>query len=178
MKPIFAFCGSNSSNSINKQLLDFTISQISDREVSTLDLTEYNLPIYSIDVEKASGIPEAANDIYAIINAFDALIIAVNEHNWNVSTFFKNIIDWLSRINSKFLEDKKLFILSTSPGRGGADRASQYVVERFPKFGAVISSRFSLKSFNHSFSVEKGIYDEAQNLIFKAALQTYLNAIS
>ena len=178
MKTILALYGSNSSTSINKQLLDYTLSKISDFEISTVDLTEYNLPIYSMDIENQTGIPEAVNELVDIISSYDNVIIATNEHNWTVSAFLKNTIDWLSRANSKFVEDKKLFIISTSPGRGGANLANQYLVNMLPKFGAHVTSHFSLKSFHHSFSRDKGIFDESQKAIFEKALDVYIKSIS
>jgi len=178
MNKILALCGSNSSTSINKIFLDFTVSSISGFEVNTIHLTDYNFPIYSMDIEKENGIPKEVNELCETIRAFDNLIIATNEHNWTVSVFLKNTIDWLSRADSKFIENKKLFIISTSPGRGGANLANQYLVNMLPKFNAKVTSHFSLKSFNHSFSEEKGIYDEEQKLNFEKALKAYLNSIS
>ena len=178
MKKILALCGSNSSTSINNKLLDFTVAQISNFDVSTIDLKEYDFPIYSMDIEKESGIPEEVKELSETLSAFKNIIIATNEHNWTVSVFFKNIIDWLSRADSKFIEDKKLFIISTSPGRGGANLANQYLVNMLPKFNAKVTSHFSLKSFNHSFSEEKGIYDEEQRILFENALDVYLKSIS
>lgn len=178
MNKILALAGSNSSNSINKKFLDFAVSQIPDVEIDTLDLSEYVLPIYSMDIEKDSGIPAQVVEIFEIFKAYDNLIIAVNEHNWSLSTFFKNVLDWLSRHNSKFLNDKRLFIISTSPGRGGASYANDYAVKMLPKFGAQVTSHFSLASFNHSFSVEKGIYDQEQSIKFDKALSTFLDSIS
>lgn len=178
MNKILALAGSNSSNSINKSLLDFVVSQIPNAEIDTLNLRAYDLPIYSFDLEKESGIPSQVVEMYEIIKAYDNLIIAVNEHNWSISAFFKNILDWLSRHNSKFLEGKKLFILSTSPGRGGASFANEYAVKMLPKFGAEVISHFALASFNHSFSAEKGIFDEAQAINFEKALKTFTDSIS
>lgn len=178
MKKILAFSGSNSSTSINTQLLDYVVSELSDHDVNVVDLTEYKFPIYSMDIEKETGIPEEVSELADIIDAFDHIIIASNEHNWTVSAFLKNTIDWLSRANSKFIDGKKLFIISTSPGRGGANLANQYLVNMLPKFGAKVTSHFSLKSFNHSFSKDKGIIDDDQKAIFDKALDVYLKSIS
>jgi NAD(P)H-dependent FMN reductase len=147
-------------------------------DVDSIDLKEYDLPVYSMDIENTSGIPSQVEELYEIISSYDNMIIAVNEHNWSLSAFFKNILDWLSRHNSKFLEGKKLFILSTSPGRGGAGFANEYAVKMLPKFGAEVTSHFALASFNHSFSEERGIYDEDQAKAFEKALNTFTESIS
>lgn len=178
MKNILAFTGSNSSTSINKQLLDFTIGHIKGFEVNTIDLRDYKMPIYSSDLENESGIPASVKELSNILQSFDYLIVATNEHNWTISAFFKNILDWLSRNDSKFMQDKSIFVLSTSPGRGGANSANDYLHTMLPKFGGKVTSHFALKSFYHSFSEEKGIYDEKQNTTFHEALNLFLKSIS
>lgn len=52
MKNILAFAGSNSSNSINKQLATYAASLVKDANTKILDLNDFELPIYSIDLEK------------------------------------------------------------------------------------------------------------------------------
>ena len=151
MKKILAFAGSNSSTSINFQLLTHVASRIQGHEVKVQDFTQYELPIYSADREKERGIPVSAKIINKIIHEHEALIIAVNEHNGNVSAYFKNIIDWLSRLDRNFLEGKKILLISTSPGKRGAAAALEYTKGILPRFGGAIIESFSLPSFNDNF---------------------------
>ena len=120
MKKIIAFAGSNSSTSINQKLVTYASTVVEGAEVKQIKLTDFPLPIFSEDLEKDSGYPEELAALHAEIKSHDALIISVNEHNGGISAFFKNILDWLSRIEYKFLEGKKILCLSASPGgRGG-----------------------------------------------------------
>ena len=57
---ILAIGGSNSRNSINNILASYAASRIENAEVKIADLNDYELPLYSSDLEKASGIPENA----------------------------------------------------------------------------------------------------------------------
>jgi len=171
-----AFTGSNSSSSINKKLLTYVIEQI-DFKIKTINLSDFKVPIYSIDIEKDEGIPNEIMKIGKCIADYDHLIIAVSEHNGSVSVFFKNYIDWLSRYDIEFLEDKKLFIIGSSPGRGGAKMALNWTAEILPRFGAQMISQFSLSSFNHSFSDEKGIFDDEQKRVFDTSLTKFLDHI-
>ena len=50
MKKIIAFGGSNSKNSINKELAAYTANQINNVEVEVLDLNDFELPLYGIDL--------------------------------------------------------------------------------------------------------------------------------
>ncbi|RRO19773.1 NADPH-dependent FMN reductase [Flavobacteriaceae bacterium 14752] len=178
MKNILAFAGSNSSTSINFKFVSHAVSLIKDHKVELLNLKDFDIPMYSADFEEQSGIPESIVKLNEHIQNVDALLISVNEHNGGLSAFFKNCIDWLSRNDRDFLKNKKLCILSTSPGRGAAQMANDYAVEILPRFGAEIVSSFALASFGHSFSEDKGITDENQNKDFKAALNQFLKAIA
>ena len=54
---IIAFGASNSKESINKALAHFTATLVPGAEVEVLDLREYELPIFSADLEKEIGHP-------------------------------------------------------------------------------------------------------------------------
>lgn len=45
MKKIIAFAGSNSSNSINQQLVEWAAQQVGDAEVEVLNLRDFDAPI-------------------------------------------------------------------------------------------------------------------------------------
>ncbi len=177
MKNILAFAGSNSSTSINFKFVTHAASTIKEHKVELINLRGFDIPMYSSDFEEKNGIPQSILKLNEHIQSADALVISVNEHNGGLSAFFKNCMDWLSRNDRNFLKDKKLFILSTSPGRGGAKMAKDYAVEILPRFGADIVADFALASFGHSFSEESGITDDTQNRDFKAALNQFLKKI-
>ncbi len=176
MSGILAFAGSNSLNSINFRFLEFTIKKIH-KDIEVIDLNNYDVPLYGIDLEKSNGIPENTKKLHKKIQDYKLLVIAVNEHNGGPSVFFKNHIDWLSRHDRHFLEGHKIWLLSTSPGRGGAQMAIDWASSVLPRFGGEIISKFSLASFNHSFSSEKGITDPKQQSTFDRALQEFTNQI-
>lgn len=111
--------------------------------------------MFSVATEK-KGFPPTVQWLYDQIQEVPALIISVNEHNRNVSAFFKNILDWLSRIDRKFLEGKKILLMSTSPGKLGGAAALEYGKLVLPRFGGDIVESFSLPSFKENFNVETG----------------------
>src|ERR1700741_3651055 len=98
---ILAFAGSNSSTSINKKLVVHTTSYFPGNDIQVLDLNDYEMPLYSKDRELRDGIPQLAYDFAAKIDESDFLIISLAEHNGNYSVAFKNIFDWLSRIQDR-----------------------------------------------------------------------------
>lgn len=173
-----AFAGSNSSTSINYKLVTYTASLIEHHELQLLDLSKYPFPTYSADREKDLGFPESLEAFRDDIRKSDALLISVNEHNSGPSAYFKNLVDWLSRIDRKFLEDKKILLLSTSPGRRGGQSSREQIEGLFPRFGAEIVASFSLPSFKENFEPGSGIQDEDLAAAHQKALQQFLEALS
>ena len=150
MSKIIAFTGSNSSTSINDQLLKYSLQYFEHNQVDYIDLKALNVPVYSEDIEQEYGIPDPIQNLRSTIDSADALVVAINEHNGTMSAFFKNITDWLSRTGS-YLEGKVIFLLSTSPGEGAARNCMEYTVANFQKFGGQIDQTFSVPSFQDHF---------------------------
>ncbi|MEO0548465.1 MAG: NAD(P)H-dependent oxidoreductase [Pseudomonadota bacterium] len=146
---LLAFSGSNSRQSINRALVDYAVTRLRDEilpaiSVTTLDLNDYEMPIYSIDREKASGIPEPAQRFFDAIGAADGVLVSFAEHNGFVTAAWKNIFDWMSRIDGKVWQDKPLAMLAATPGgRAGANvLASQETLAPF--FGATLKGTYGV----------------------------------
>ncbi len=176
MKKIIALGGSNSKESINKQLAVYAAGQIEDSETIVTDLNEFKLPLYGIDLEKEVGIPQEAIKLNAIIEEADGLVISMAEHNGSYSAAFKNTIDWLSRISQKVWKDKPMLLMATSPGpRGGTTVLSSATVS-FPYLGAYVVADFSLPSFYDNFS-EDGLKNEELNSVLNQKIKLFQEAI-
>lgn len=155
MKKILAFASSNSTNSINHTLVNYVAENIIRQEVDVIRLTDYELPLFSVDLETQEGYPLALRMLLNVIASYDVLVIAVNEHNRGPSAFFKNTIDWLSRIDSKFLKDKKVLVMSTSPGANAAKASLEYTRDVVvPRFGGEVLESFGFPLFEENFDVE------------------------
>ncbi len=157
MTKILAFGASNSSDSINKQLAKYASGLINNATVELLDLNDYEMPIYSKDREKKDGIPQLAHDFYNKIGGSDLVLISFAENNRSYTTAFKNILDWMSRINGKTFQEKPMLLLATSPGARGGGSVLETALKRMPFQGGVVKGSFSLPSFNENFDTEKGI---------------------
>ena len=152
---IVAFAGSNSTTSINKQLVTYASSLLTDRDVEILDFNDYYIPTYSIDIEKEEGFSEDINAFYAKLFEADVLLVSLAEHNACITAAFKSYMDWCSRINYKLLEGKKLVVMSTFPG-GYAGKNSLEVGSRLlTRLGGTIVTSFSLPKFYENFSEGK-----------------------
>jgi len=180
-KKIIAFGASNSKQSINKQLAEYTAEQLTDVKTTVLDLNNFELPVYSIDLEKESGIPTNALRFLQFIKESDAIIISLAEYNGLHTSAFKNLWDWLSRIPMEkpmnIWESKPMLLLSTSPSKRPTSNVLKVSKELFPHFGANIIGDFHLPSFSHFF-IDGHILEPEQKEVFNTELekfQTYLN---
>lgn len=158
MKTIIAFAGSDSKTSINKQLATYAANLVEDAQVKVLDLNDYELPLYGIDKEQEIGIPENAHKFLKEIQNSDGIVLSLAEHNGAYATVFKNIFDWMSRIDGKLWSDKPMLLMATSPGARGGQTVLDIAKGRLPYMGGNIVADFSLPSFGDNFS-ENGIKD-------------------
>lgn len=173
---ILAFGASNSRESINKILAEYTAKQFDGEEVEVLDLNDYEMPIFSVDREKHDGIPALALRFAEKIDSSDLLIIAFAEHNSSYTTAFKNIFDWVSRIKDrKHFGEKPVFVLATAPGPGGGKNVVAAFEARAKSSGATVLQSFVLPKYKETFDTEKGIIDEEKNAEFQEKLTAVKN---
>ncbi|WP_318464172.1 NADPH-dependent FMN reductase [Photobacterium leiognathi] len=152
---LLAFAATNSQQSINRALVTYAASQVNADEVEILDLNDFEMAIYSIDRENASGIPEQAQLFFDKIGQADTILISFAEHNGTYTAAYKNIFDWASRINQKFYQQKPVIMLATSPGPGGAKNVLDTAVTSAPFFDANVVGSLSIPSFYENFDLEK-----------------------
>lgn len=178
MKKILVFAGSNSSRSKNHKLVVFAASQVAGHNVEIIKLTDYALPLFSEDVEREEGYSVNLRMLRNKIKEGDALIISVNEHNRMVSSFFKISLDWLSRLELKFLDGKKILLMSTSDGKKGAGSALEYTKYILPRYGGKVVESFSISSFFESYSEEsQAITNEILLLGFTDVIQNFVHQL-
>jgi|SRR5699024_1451655 len=165
MKKILAVVGTNNKNSVNKKLVKYVSGLLEDVEIKLQDWTHFDAPIYSIDWEKERGIPVDVQILQNTLAEYEGVIIAVTEHNLTISTFLKNIIDWLSRADNQFLKNKKILLMSTSDDEKGSINALKYMREITPVFGAEVVESFSLPLFSKNFDEEKNTLNDEVMLL-------------
>lgn len=173
MKNILVIAGTSHRASVNLALASYTASQVEGAEITTLDLNDFEMPIYSQDREEASGIPAQAGKFLAAIQSSDGIILSLAEHNGSYTAAFKNVLDWTSRVEQKLWSEKPMLLMATSPGgRGGSNvlaTASGYL----PHLGAKVAATFSLPSFYDNFSPEEGIKDAELRTALAQAVQSF-----
>ena len=170
MKKILAFSGSNSSTSINKRLIH-AVAKLVDG-VDIIDLRDYDAPIYSYDIEQATGLPENILKLYDLIQGYDSIVISCPEHNGLPTAFLKNTLDWLSRNKGqKFLQDKKVILLSTSPGGNGGASGLAKIQQVIPYWGATVVGTHSLGFFADKVDADNNLTSEEDIVALKTVFE-------
>lgn len=171
---ILAFAASNSRTSINKALVTYAAGLLDNSSsVEILDLNDFELPLFSVDREKESGVPELAQQFYSKIGDADALLISFAEHNGMFTAAYKNLFDWTSRIEQKVYQGKPAVLLSTSPGPGGGRNSMAAAQGSAPHIGMDLKASLSVPSFYDNFDMATG---QLTNEEIKAELETALAA--
>ena len=168
---VLAFAASNSKNSINKVLATYTANLIENANVDVLDINDYEMPLYSEDREKEFGKPEKARAFFQKIIDADAIVVSFAEHNGTYTAAYKNLFDWISRINKDVFQNKPVVFLSTSPGPGGAATVLKSAVTSAPYFAADMKASISVPSFYENFDLEGNTVtsDKIQHKLLRAA---------
>lgn len=151
MSKVLMIATSNSSISINKQVCD----QISG--VDVLSLREFDVPMYSYDYEQKFGIPQSISRLSHELANYPKIIFAVPEYNGNLSGFFKNILDWLTRIDLKFLQNKQVGIITVTPGGRGGANVRKILSESLPFFGAQLAFSHGISKFTTIDQIDEQI---------------------
>lgn len=179
MTTILAFAASTSSTSLNRQLIEHAATLASNgiegSTIEYLDLSDYEMPIFSQDRHDADGIPAPAQRFFDKIGTADAVMISFAEHNGTYSAAFKNVYDWASRIDMAVYQDKPTVMLATSPGGRGGQGVLELAAGTAAFFGAKLAGTLSVPSFFDNFDSDAG---ELSNADLKAELATTIEALA
>ncbi|MGB0521629.1 MAG: NADPH-dependent FMN reductase [Flammeovirgaceae bacterium] len=178
MKKILAIVGSNSSKSINRKLAAYAIELAGDAQVALIDMQDFDIPIYSPDRQAQEGFPPEIETLFAKIQEQDALIIVSPEYNGSIPAAFKNVIDWLSRINMKFLGNKPVLLLSTSPGKNGGATNLKNMKPLLGWWGGRVVDSYSLGNFHQVYDAEQKQLTGEAALKLQELVQRLVNEIN
>lgn len=120
-----------------------------------VDINDYEMPIFSIE-RHAEGTPQPAQELFDRIGAADAVLISFAEHNGTYTAAWKNIHDWMSRIDMAIYQGRKVAMFAASPGgRAGANVLGN-ALSTGPFFGADLVGSMGVGRFAEAFDSEKG----------------------
>ena len=107
----------------------------------------------------------------------DAVVISFAEHNATYTSAFKNIFDWISRIDKNIWHNKPMFLLATSTGGNGAVIVLEAAFSRISRRNTNHISTFSLPNFNENFNDSMGITNPKLKSSFESKLDEFISKI-
>lgn len=176
---VLSIAATNHKDSMNKKLITYATKFLKkdinpSAETEIIDLIDYELPLYRQDREEEGGIPDKAKEFYQKIGAADAVIISFAEHNGSYTAVYKNLFDWVSRIDQKVYQDKPVIIMAASPGGRGGAGVLGTVEQVAPFFGMDIKGKISVPTFQDNFDFEQ---NEITNDDIKKQMQDTLSVL-
>jgi NAD(P)H-dependent FMN reductase len=173
---VLAFAGSTRTDSYNKKLVCEAAEKAREMgaKVTVIDLKDYPMPLYCADLEIHKGMPENAKRLRKIMMEHDAMIIACPEYNASIPAVLKNAIDWTSRSeegtgSKAAYKNKKIAIMSVTPGKRGGARALAHLRPVLQDVGAiVVPSQLEIPRVHEEMTPEKL---EQKNATLKQELQ-------
>ncbi len=184
MPKILAFAGSARKDSLNKKLLKIAVegAQAAGADVTLVDLADFELPLFSQDLESEMGMPDIAGKFKRLMIAHDGFLIASPEYNSAFSPLLKNTIDWASRSESDdepplmAYRGKTAAILATSPGGLGGMRGLVMLRMLLGNLGVIVfpdqqAVPNGLKAFNDDGSMS----DPKQEKRIRRLAENYIN---
>lgn len=166
--------------SYNKKLIHLAANLIRDaaESVDVFEFNDFDIPLYNADIQNELGFPPAVLKFCEHIQQADGLIFSVPEYNFSIPGVFKNLIDWVSRIDSAPWKNQHILLLSASPSLVGGNRslwATRIPLETCGAF--VYPDMFSLASADTAFNEEGELNDQSLQKRLLNTMQDYVNII-
>lgn len=181
---ILCFSGSTREGSINVNLLNSAIGELSqlDCEVTQISLADYPLPIYDGDLEENEGVPENAVKLAKLMHEHDGFFVTCPEYNGSLSPLMKNTIDWMTRVPADVavpFKDKVGAIGACSPGGMGGIAMLYHLREILVRLGAlVVSEQVAVGNGFSVFDDDGKITDERSAQFLTATCKSLATKIS
>jgi chromate reductase, NAD(P)H dehydrogenase (quinone) len=174
---VLVFAASLRAESLNRKLavLAASVAEQAGASVDLASMSEFDVPLYDGDREKAEGIPAGAQELQRRLIANDAFILASPEYNGSMPGTIKNLIDWASRFRPQPFDGRHGLLLSASPSLAGGNRGLWALRVPLEHLGArVFPDMFSL-AMAHKALAGDGIADEALRGRFEKNVQAFLS---
>lgn len=161
MTTLVAFSGSTRSASFHTRLLNSLPAYApAGTAIALFDLAD--IPFYNQDLE-GEALPESVIALRAAVAEADGVIFAAPEYNGSYSALTKNTIDWLSRpMGQGVLREKKVMVISATPGPGGGKRVSEQMVALMSFFGNTVVGAVTASTIHEKMASDGDIVTDAE----------------
>lgn len=153
MTTLVAFSGSTRSASFHTRLLNSLPTYAPEgTSIALFDLSD--VPFYNQDLE-GEALPDVVVALRAAVAEADGIIFAAPEYNGSYSALTKNTIDWLSRpMGQGALREKKVMVISATPGPGGGARITEQIVAVLGFFGNTVVGTVNASTIHEKMAAD------------------------
>ena len=145
MTSLLLFSGSLRRHSYNGLLTDEVAGRLSERcRVDVLRPGEVDLPLFDQDLEQDPAVVAKVAAIHARFRAAEGFVIASPEYNGQLTSYLKNTVDWVSRLqrigpgfDNPFL-NRPVLLCSVTNGWTGGVLGLQHARALFSYLGALV----------------------------------------
>ena len=173
---ILALSGSSRRGSLNQKILDQAAygARAAGAEVTSIRLSDFELPIYDADWEAEYGLPKGAQALKALLADDQGLLIATPEHNGGYTALLKNALDWIVR--SGELYEKPVALFNSSPR---ASHAQASLIETLTVMMARVISEagVSVPLIGKDFDVEWIVSEAELSSALRSAVEAFARSI-
>lgn len=172
MTTLVAFTGSTRSASFHTRLIHSLPAYApAGTAIALFDVAD--VPFYNQDLE-GEALPDAVIAMRTAVAEADGIILAAPEYNGSYSALTKNTIDWLSRpMGQGVLREKKVMVLSATPGPGGGARVTEQIVALLGFFGNTVVGTVNVATVHEKMAPDSDVVTDAD---LAAQLRTVLAA--
>jgi NAD(P)H-dependent FMN reductase len=159
---IFLMSASLRSESVNNKLTDLCKKILSaNHKIDHANMSEFDAPLYNMDIQTSSGIPANINDFAKRIKLAKKIIISAPEYNYSISGVLKNLIDWVSRVQPMPWKNVEILLMSASPSMVGGNRGLWHTRVPLEACGSfVYPEMFSLADAFNAFDKDGSLVDK------------------
>jgi chromate reductase len=140
LRTAITLCGSLRKDAINEVLRRHMSKKLREAgvEVTDLDLNDFEMPIFNLDIEDAGRTPEAAVRLAEMFRSYDIVFIASPEYNGGVTPLIANVVSWVSRQKPNPFKHAIFGIGGVSDGKYATIFALSHLRDSLSKLGALV----------------------------------------
>ncbi|OMH33987.1 NADPH-dependent FMN reductase [Motiliproteus sp. MSK22-1] len=167
---VIVLAGSLRKGSYNRTLVRIAGqgAQASGAQIVNIDLADYEIPLFSEEIEAIEGAPAGVKDLKRLFRDAQGILLASPEYNGSISGVLKNAIDWISRPDPdadgvSAFSGKIVGLMSASPGGLGGLRGLNHVRDIFTALGSyILPSQVAVAEAYKAFDEDGNLNDSAQ----------------
>ena len=184
MARLLFFAGSARKESMNKKLakLAADVASQAGADVTLVDLSDYEMPLYDGDLEATVGVPENAIKLKQLFIEHAGFFIASPEYNSSIPPLLKNTLDWISRPQSEnepsliAYRGKVAALGAVSPGGLGGIRGLVPLRLMLGNIGVtVVPSQVAIGFGGEAFDAEGELKDPSRASMLQATVKSLVN---